>query len=133
MAKRSFAWLSPINLKIGDGGTVSVEAAVRLDASESGDNPVVSRNGQHHFCQEFTMLSSRMTRWAGHLKHTLLRNGALLQTDVCELCGEPCMPQASTVSVCVPACKAVPTGAVERANAQAAFEVADSRSLELVA
>jgi hypothetical protein len=58
---------------------------------------------------------------------------ALLHRDVCEICGEPCEPQSSVITACVPACKSVSEGHRSMEIAQAALPNVGCRTLRLAA
>jgi hypothetical protein len=58
---------------------------------------------------------------------------ALLHTDVCEVCGEPCEPQSSVITACVPACNSVSEGPRSLGIAQATLPDVGCRTLRLAA
>ena len=79
------------------------------------------------------MSSPLRTRLAASLKHAWASYKALLHTDVCEICGEPCEPQSSVVTACVPSCETAAIPALEMKVVQPAFESAFPGKLKLVA
>jgi hypothetical protein len=72
-------------------------------------------------------------RWVSCLEHAWISHKALLHTEVCEVCGEPCEPQSSVITVCVPACRTASRHAFETKNAEPAIELKDSCCYKLVA